>query len=65
MTRSTGIGLAAALLFQAGATGAEWYVSPGGQPAASGTKGSPWDLASTLEGKRRVRPGDTVWLLGG
>jgi Right handed beta helix region len=47
------------------AEAAEWHVTTGGRPAGLGTVESPWDLASTLEGKRGVGPGDTVWIAGG
>lgn len=42
-----------------------YYVSPNGSSGAAGTRSSPWDLASVLSGSRNVRPGDTVWVLGG
>lgn len=45
--------------------GASWYVSPQGQADNPGTADAPWDLASTLEGRRGVRPGDTIYLLEG
>ena len=44
---------------------ADRYVSPTGRADAKGTKDSPWDLESTLAGRRGVAPGDTVWLAGG
>ena len=45
--------------------GADWYVGPNGMAANSGTKESPWDIASALNGRREVRPGDTIYLLEG
>ena len=30
-----------------------------------GTEGSPWEIASTLDGKQKVTAGDTVYLLPG
>jgi hypothetical protein len=44
---------------------AEFYVSPDGQPAADGSKARPWDLRTALAQPQAVRPGDTIWLLGG
>jgi hypothetical protein len=41
------------------------YVSPSGSPANDGSRRSPWDIESTLRGDRGVKPGDTVYLLGG
>jgi hypothetical protein len=59
--------LAAALLLVAVAPGrgAQWYAAPGGTAAGKGTKKVPWDIASALGGKQPVKPGDTVFLLGG
>lgn len=42
-----------------------WYVGPNGTPDNNGTQQSPWDIESTLQGTRNVKPGDTVFLLGG
>ncbi len=47
------------------AAASQWYVAPGGTPSAQGTMDSPWDLESALDGRQKVAPGDTVWLLGG
>ncbi len=44
---------------------ADWFVSPTGSADGQGTKQSPWDLTSALEGKHPVAPGDTVWIAGG
>ncbi len=44
---------------------AEWYVSPDGRAQNPGTRGSAWDIASALDGRREVQPGDTVYLLEG
>jgi len=43
----------------------QWYVGPDGKPTNLGTKGSPWDIASTLGGQQKVAPGDTIYLLEG
>ena len=58
----------AMVVFLAAATGAgaaEWYVSPKGAPDGKGTREAPWDVASALSGKPAVKPGDTIYLLGG
>ena len=44
---------------------AQWYVAPDGTEAGQGTAASPWDIKSALDGRQKVAPGDTVWLLGG
>lgn len=45
---------------------AEYFVGPDGNPFAQGTRDDPWDIFSTLGGRReRVQPGDTIWILGG
>lgn len=62
MIRAVAIALLA-LAARAGA--AEWYVSPSGTPQGKGTRESPWDVASALDGKPAVPPGDTVYLRGG
>ncbi|MCS7237898.1 MAG: right-handed parallel beta-helix repeat-containing protein [Thermoguttaceae bacterium] len=45
--------------------GADWYVSPQGIPEGAGTQAVPWDIASALDGRQPVQPGDTIWLAGG
>src|SRR3954465_15864611 len=47
------------------AAAGDWYVSPKGTPHGKGTRESPWDVESSLLGKRGVQPGDTLYLLGG
>ena len=44
---------------------AEWYVGPEGKAANAGTKETPWDIESALDGKQKVAPGDTILLLAG
>jgi hypothetical protein len=46
-------------------TAADWYVGPDGKAANSGTKESPWDIASALDGKQQITAGDTIYLLEG
>jgi hypothetical protein len=53
------------LFFSLAAQGADWYVAPQGEAGHAGTKQSPWDLASALNGRKEVRPGDTICLLEG
>jgi hypothetical protein len=43
----------------------DFYVSPDGRPNGTGKRNAPWDLQTALSHPRRVRPGDTIWLLGG
>jgi hypothetical protein len=45
--------------------GKELYVSPHGAPENDGTRSQPLDFRTALSDAERVRPGDTVWLLGG
>ena len=47
------------------APAAEWYAAADGKPDGAGTRQSPWDLVSALEGKHTIAPGDTLWLLPG
>jgi hypothetical protein len=47
------------------ARGTDWYVAPDGRATHPGTKESPWDIASALDGRKEVRPGDTIWLTKG
>ena len=53
------VALMVAVLSPALAPAAEYYVSPTGKPDAAGTKAAPWDIVSTLQGRRAVKPGDT------
>ena len=45
--------------------GAEFVVSPDGRSDGDGAKARPWDLATALAHPASVKPGDTIWLLGG
>ncbi len=47
------------------AFGAEFYVSPYGSAYGDGSRAKPWDLQTALNHPTNVRPGDTIWLLGG
>jgi hypothetical protein len=42
-----------------------YFISPDGKPDNQGTKESPWDIASALEGEHKVEPGATIYLRGG
>ena len=44
---------------------ADWFVGPDGKPGNAGSQASPWDIASALDGKQQVAPGDTIRLLAG
>jgi hypothetical protein len=53
------------LLSMQTARAADWYVSPDGVTTNAGTRESPWDIASALNGREEVKPGDTIYLLEG
>ncbi len=55
----------AAVLLALVAPAADFHVAPDGKPNGDGSQARPWDLATALAGKDRLRPGDTVWLGGG
>ena len=57
--------LALALAPASIAAAAEWFVGPEGKPSNAGTQAAPWDIASALDGKQKVAPGDTLYLLQG
>lgn len=43
----------------------QFYVSPAGTPGGDGSRANPWDLATALRQPAALKPGDTIWLLGG
>lgn len=43
----------------------EWYAGPDGKAENPGTKETPWDIASALDGVQRIAAGDTIFLLDG
>jgi hypothetical protein len=47
------------------ACGADFFVSPSDNANGDGSRSNPWDLATALEHPDAIKPGDTVWLLGG
>jgi len=51
--------------FALGGLGADWYVSPNVLRYGKGSRESPWNLATGLAYKSMVKPGDTLYLLGG
>jgi len=53
------------LLSVQGALAVDWYVSPDGTTTNVGTQPSPWDIASALNGREEIEPGDTICLLAG
>lgn len=65
--RSIGLAVICAACVLAARCGcaADWYAAADGKADNAGTKDSPWDLRSALEGKQKVAPGDTLWLLPG
>jgi len=62
--RSVVVG-ACLLLSMQGLHATEWYVSPDGVATNVGTRQLPWDIASALDNRREVQPGDTIYLLEG
>ncbi len=56
--------LALSLFVQAAPAG-DFYVGPDGKSANAGTMQSPWDIASALNARQKVAPGDTIYLLEG
>ncbi len=58
-----------ASLFCLGAVGvvraSNYYVSPAGTPKGDGSLNGPWDLQTALNQPVAVKPGDTIWVLGG
>ena len=42
-----------------------WYAGPDGKSTNPGSQEAPWDIASALDGKQKVAPGDTLYLLEG
>jgi hypothetical protein len=45
--------------------GNQFYVSPTGQPFATGSINDPWDLQTAFNHPVIVQPGDTIWLRDG
>ena len=43
----------------------QWYAGPNGKPTNAGTRESPWDIGSALDGKQKISVGDTLYLLEG
>ena len=60
-----GLALVAALGAYSQTPAADFYVSPDGNSSADGSRARPWDLATALAQPQAVKPGDTIWLLGG
>ena len=46
-------------------SGNNWYVSTTGSPSGNGTTSSPWDINTALAQPASVKPGDTIWIMGG
>ena len=42
-----------------------YFAAPDGKPDNPGTKDSPWDIASALDGTHKIEPGATVFLRSG
>jgi hypothetical protein len=52
-------------LLVSSANAAEWFVAPTGASEGQGTKTTPWDIESALDGRQKIAAGDTLWLRGG
>jgi parallel beta-helix repeat protein len=59
------LALSGSLSFAAPAKPADHFVGPDGTRSGQGTMSSPWDLQTALNQPSSVRPGDTIWVLGG
>lgn len=47
-------------------SGSEWYVSTSGNKQSSGSRESPWDIESALNGSQKnIKPGDSIIVLEG
>jgi hypothetical protein len=46
-------------------SGNAWYVTTTGSSGGDGSASHPWDLATALSGRSRVKPGDTIWVRAG
>ncbi len=46
-------------------TGHNWFVSTTGRPSGNGSQSSPWDINTALAQPASVKPGDTIWIMGG
>ncbi len=46
-------------------SGNSWYVSTTGSPSGDGSQSKPWDINTALAGPASVKPGDTIWIMGG
>lgn len=44
---------------------AEYFVSPTGSPSGNGSQANPWSLATAFAHPAAVKPGDTIWVMGG
>jgi hypothetical protein len=53
------------LLSLATAHAAEFFVSPTGSAQGNGSAQAPWNLSTALQATALVKPGDTIWILGG
>jgi hypothetical protein len=44
------------------ALAADWHVATNGELDGLGNESATWDIGSALDGKRKVEPGDTLWI---
>ncbi len=59
------IAMSAFLVSPATGRAMSWFAASDGRADAKGTRELPWDLQSTLDGRHKVEPGDTIWILKG
>jgi len=59
------VSVSTAALLVTSSLASQFYVSPTGTAASSGSIGSPWDLQTALNHPAAVKPGDTIWLRAG
>lgn len=55
----------ASIFFVSSAFAQDWYASPEGKSSGAGIEAAPWDIASALNGSKKITPGDTLWLKSG
>ncbi len=46
-------------------SGRQFFAAPDGRAENAGMQSAPWDLASALDGRHPVAPGDVIWVRGG
>jgi len=65
MSSCKSVTLVILLLSMQGVQAVDWYVAPDGKATNTGTRQSPWDIGSALDGRDEIKPGDMIYLLAG